>query len=362
DEEWFDELVARGVLSEQRRQELVRFAEGASILVQDVGGGTTHSTLSPRLLQALSAKSQRLVLAHTRTHALPETSSEMAERIEFAASGSVVGLGAPLPDDGQIELVETIAACPLFARLSTHERLNLARQIEVVNVPDGGMIFREGDPSDGCAYIVHSGVVSISIGEAPVRVLGRGSSIGERGALLGGSRTRTLVAQGQVSLLRLRAEVFRSAAERLGLATACARADWLAKRPVLGELPWASLLDLALDFEPRSLSVGERLFASGEPGYEGYLLVEGAVHFSAADGLVVDELHQPGRLFGYQAALYGACHSLTARAAAPTIVWALPAPALERLNLLYPQLLLHLRALGGPPDPPGAGNARGSLQ
>jgi CRP-like cAMP-binding protein/ribonuclease BN (tRNA processing enzyme) len=362
DEEWFDELVARGVLSEQRRQELVRFAEGASILVQDVGGGTTHSTLSPRLLQALSAKSQRLVLAHTRTHALPKTSSEMAERIEFAASGSVVGLGAPLPDDEQIELVETIAACPLFARLSTHERLNLARQIEVVNVPDGGMIFREGDPSDGCAYIVHSGVVSISIGEAPVRVLGRGSSIGERGALLGGSRTRTLVAQGQVSLLRLRAEVFRSAAERLGLATACARADWLAKMPVLGELPWASLLDLALDFEPRSLSVGERLFASGEPGYEGYLLVEGAVQFSAADGLVVDELHQPGRLFGYQAALYGACHSLTARAAAPTIVWALPAPALERLNLLYPQLLLHLRALGGPPDPPGAGNARGSLQ
>ncbi|MCS6880169.1 MAG: cyclic nucleotide-binding domain-containing protein [Oscillochloridaceae bacterium] len=348
DEEWFDELVARGVLSEQRRQELVRFAEGASVLVQDVGGGTIHSTLSPRLLKALTAKSQRLVLAHTRTHALPETSSEMAGRVEFAASGSVVGLGAPLPDDEQIELVETIAACPLFARLSSAERLALARQVEVVSFSEGEVIFHEGEPSDGCAYIVHSGIVTISIGEAPVRVLGRGSSLGERGALLGGARTRTLVARGQVTLLCLRPEVFWPAAERLGLATACARADWLAETPVLGALPWASLLDLALDFEPRSLSVGERLFVSGEPGYEGYVLVEGAVQFSTAEGLVVDELRQPGRLFGYQAALYGSSHRLTASATAPTVVWALAAPALERFNLLYPQLLMHLRALGAP--------------
>ncbi|MCX7791205.1 MAG: cyclic nucleotide-binding domain-containing protein [Chloroflexaceae bacterium] len=362
DEEWFDELVTRGVLSEQRRQELVRFAEGASVLVQDVGGGTTHSTLSSRLLQALTAKSQRLVLAHTRTHALPETSAEMAERIEFAASGSVVGLGAPLPDDGHIELAETIAACPLFARLSSSERLGLARQVEVVSVPDGETIFHEGDPSDGCAYIVHSGIVAIRIGEAPVRVLGRGSSIGERGALLGSARTSTPMAQGQVTLLRLRPEVFWPAAERLGLATACARADWLAQTPVLGDLPWASLLDLALDFEPRSLNAGECLFASGEPGYEGYVLVEGAIQFSDADGLVVNELRQPGRLFGYQAALYGSSHSLSACAAAPTVVWALPAPALERLNLLYPQLLMHLRALGAAPDTPGAGEASRSLQ
>jgi|GEM_PF-662207 len=357
DEEWFEELVIRGVLSEQRRQELLRFAEGASVLVQDVGGGTVHSTLSPRLLQALTAKSQRLVLAHTSTHTLPETSSEVAARIEFAASGSVVGLGAPLPDDAETELVETIAACPLFARLSTGERLVLARHIEVVRFADQEVIFREGDPSDGCAYIVHSGIVSVSVGAAPVRVLGRGSSIGERGALLGDARTSTSTAKGHVTLLRLRPDVFGPAAERLGLAAACARADWLAATPVLGELPWANLLDLALDFQPRSLATGERLFSSGEPGYEGYLLVEGALEFSSADGSVVEQLDQPGRLFGYQAALYGSLHSLSVHATAPTIVWTLPAPALERLNLLYPQLLMHLRALGAPPAPPGASAA-----
>lgn len=345
DEEWFDELVAQGILSPARRQELVRFAEGASILVQDVGGGTIHSTISSRLLQALTAKSQRLVLAHTRRHDLPETSSEVAARVEFAASGSVVGVGAPLPDDARTELVETIAACPLFARLSTQERLAMAEQVEVVPVPDQTVIFREGEPQDGTAYIVHSGVVAINIGGTEVRVLGRGSSIGERGVLLGHARSSTTIARGPVTLLRLRPEVFGPAAERLGLRAACARAEWLAQAPVLRELPWASLLDLALDLQPRHLAAGERLFARGELAYEGYLLVNGVVRFIGANGSVVEELREAGSLFGCRAALYGTPHDLTAQVVTPTEVWALAAPALERLNLIYPHVLMHVRAL-----------------
>ncbi len=345
DEEWFAELVERGVLTPARRDELVRFAEGASVLVQDVGGGAIHSTITPRLLQALTAKSQRLVLAHTSKHNLPADSSELAERVEFAASGHVVGLGAPLPDDDQIEVAETIAACPLFARLPTAERLALAEAAEVVSWPDRATILREGDPSDGCAYIVHSGLVEILIGGRPVRVLGRGSSIGERGAILGDPRSSTMVARGEVELLRLSPIVFGPAAERLGLAQAFARAEWLSGAPVLRELPWASLLDLALDFQPRSLAMGEQLFVAGEPGFEGYMLVSGALLFLDEAGRMIEELRTPGEFFGGRSALYGTPRSATARATEPGEVWALPKPALERLNMLYPNLLLHLRAV-----------------
>jgi CRP-like cAMP-binding protein/ribonuclease BN (tRNA processing enzyme) len=345
DEEWFDELLARGVLSAERRDELVRFAEGASVLVQDVGGGPIHSTLTPRLLQALTAKSQRLVLAHTSKHLLPADSSELAERIEFAGSGHVVGLGAPLPDDDQVEIVETIAACPLFARLPAAERLALAAAAEVVSWSDGATVLSEGDQSDGCAYIVHSGLAAISIGGAQVRVLGRGSSIGERGAILGDARTSTMTARGELQLVRLTPEVFGPVARRLGLADAFARADWLSNVPVLRDLPWASLLDVALDLQPRQLAAGERLFTYGEPGYEGFLLRSGAIMLSDESDADLEELRTAGEFFGGRSALYGAPRTASAHAAESSEVWALPAPALERLNLLYPNLLLHLRAV-----------------
>jgi len=345
DEEWFGELEARGVLSPQRHEELVRFAEGASVLVQDVGGGSIHSTITPRLLQALTAKSQRLVLAHTSKHLLPAESGELSDRIEFAGSGHVVGLGAQLADDDQVEVAETIAACPLFARLPAPQRFGLAEAVETVDYADQEPIMREGDPSDGCAYIVHSGLVEIWIGGEQVRLLGRGNSIGERGAIVGDPRTSTMVARGPVQLLCLRPEQFRPVAERLGLAEAFVRAEWLSRVPVLRDLPWANLLDLALDFEPRRLAAGELLFAAGEPGYEGYVLVAGELRFSDEAGQPIEELAGPGEFFGGRAALYGIPRSATVAAASPAEVWALPAPALERLNLLYPNILLHLRAI-----------------
>jgi CRP-like cAMP-binding protein/ribonuclease BN (tRNA processing enzyme) len=345
DEEWFEELVERGVLSAGRRDELMRFAEGASVLVQDVGGGAIHSTLTPRLLQALMAKSQRLVLAHTSKHMLPDESGDLAARIEFAGSSHVVGHGAALPDDDQVEVAETIAACPLFARLQMPARLSLAEASKVVSWPDRATILREGESSDGCAYIVHSGLVEIQIDGAMVRVLGRGSSIGERGAIIGGVRSSTMVARGEVELLQITPEVFAPVALDLGLAEAFLRAEWLAGVPVLGELPWGSLLDLALDFQPRHLAAGEQLFAYGDAGYEGYLLKSGAIRFSDAGEAMLEELRAPGEFFGGRSALYGTARSAGARAIEPSEIWALAAPALERLNLLYPNLLLHLRAV-----------------
>ncbi|NTV65517.1 MAG: cyclic nucleotide-binding domain-containing protein, partial [Oscillochloris sp.] len=345
DEEWFAELEARGVLSHERREELLRFAEGASVLVQDVGGGPIHSTITPRLLQALTAKSQRLVLAHTSKHLLPAESNNLAGRIEFADSGHVVALGQVLPDDERIEIAETISACPLFARLSVARRLSLAIQVGTLDWADGETILHEGDISDGNAYIVHSGLVEIWIGGAQVRVLGRGNSIGERGAILGDTRSSTMKARGHVQLVRFPPEIFQPVTEQLGLAEACARADWLASVPVLRDLPWASLLDLALDFQPRQLASGELLFSCGEPGYEGYLLVLGAIAFSDAHGVLIDTLGAPGQFFGGRSALYGTPRSASARAVGDSEIWELSAPALQRLNLLYPNILLHLRAV-----------------
>lgn len=345
DENWFAELEAQGILSPARREELLHFAEGASVLVQDAGGGPIHSTLTPELIAALTAKSQRLILAHTSKHLLPEGQGDMDGRIEFAESGHIFALGETLQSDEQMEVLETITACPLFARLSVSERISLAEQAALINLADGEAVIREGEPSDGLTYIVHSGLVEILQGNQQLRLLGRGSSIGERGALQGDTRTSTMRSRGNAELLRLSPNVFRPVAKRLGLSEAFARADWLWQLPVLKDLPWASLLDLALDFQPRRLSAGEELFAYGDPGFEGYMLVSGAIRFYDDQGLLIDELHMPGELFGSRAVLYGSLRNATARAHQDSEVWSLPSPALQRLHMIYPNLLMHLRAI-----------------
>jgi CRP-like cAMP-binding protein/ribonuclease BN (tRNA processing enzyme) len=345
DEEWFAELENRAVLSSERRAELTSFAEGASVLVQDVGGGTIHSTITPALLESLTAKSQRLVLAHTSKHLLPTDSEALLGQIEFAGSGHVVGIGAAVPDDAMIEKVETIAACPLFARLPVAERVTLAQQTEDATWQDGQAILYEGESSDGCAYIVHSGLVEIWAGGEQMRVLGRGSSIGERGALLGDVRTSTMRARGPVHLLKLAPQTFAPVAAHLGLAEAFERADWLWTLPVLRDLPWASLLDLALEFQPRRLAEGETVFQIDEPGFEGYILVSGTLAFYNAENQQIDTIAEPGQFFGGRSALYGTPRNTSARALSASEVWAFPRSAFERLNVLYPNILLHLRTV-----------------
>lgn len=345
DETWFADLEATGVLSAARRDELLQFAKGASVLVQDVGGGAIHTTLTPEVLDALVNKSQRLILAHTSKHLLPEARPDLAERVEFADSGHVFAIGAAVPSREYTERLESLSACTFFVRLPITDRIDLAKRAELQEWPDGAVVIQEGDPSNGCAYVVHSGLVEVWVKQRLVQVLGRGSSVGERGALQGYLRTSTIIARGQLQLLSLNAEIFCPVAERLGLLDAFTRADWLWRQRAFAHLPWGTLLDLALDFQVRQVAPGEQLFAVGEMGYEAYLLVSGAIVLLDREGRQVEELNQPGELFGARASLYGALRETTAHARQQSEVWALSSPALKRFHMVYPNMLLHLRTI-----------------
>lgn len=345
DEDWFADLEARGVISAQRRSELIHFAEGTDILVQDVGGGPIHSTLTPDLLQALTTKSRRIVLAHTSKHALPTDQPDLVERVEFADSGHVVALGEVLSRPEHAGFVETLSVCPLFVRLSLTERVELAEVVELTDWNDGQVIVNEGELSNQQTYVVHSGLVDVSRQGKRLLVLGRGTCIGERGALQGQHRIATMLARGHVQLLRLKPEVFLPIAEHLGLSASFSRADWLSHHPAFSHIPWSTLLDLGLDFQPRAFSAGTRLFAAGELGDEGYLLISGAIAIHDAAGHLLAEYTHPGDFFGGRAALYAVVRDASATTTQTSEVWALPAAALQRLYMTYPNVLFHLRVV-----------------
>lgn len=343
DEAWFEELLQQGVLSPSRHEELLHFADGVQILVQDAGGEPIHTTITPETLRTLAAKSQRVILAHTSGIQLPPEEAEWAGQIEIARSGHISAVGDEVAENEMMERVETLSACPLFARLPLEERLALAQQVTLRQGKDSEVIIQGGEPVDGRSYVVHSGLAEIWTAGTLLMTVSRGSSLGERGALQGGTRISSVISRGDSQLLELDRELFQPLATRLGLHAALKRANWLWKQALFHDLLWASLLDLALDFQPRLLEQGETIFSLGEAGVECYLLHTGAIRFLGLDGMLLGTLNTPGDFFGGLAAFYHSPRTATAIATMPSEIWTLSAPALHRLQIAHPSLLFHLR-------------------
>ena len=347
DETWFGELEEEGVLSSERRMELTNFANDAVVLVQDVGGGTIHTTLTSEVFKSLAAKSKHLILAHTSSpdalsQAMEEAGADLFTNVQFASAGLVTAVGEAIENDESSERLETITASPLFARLPLEKRIHLAEFAHIVQFAPGEVMMDHGDHFDGKTYIVHSGLVEVRVDGAMILVMGRGSSVGERGALRGDPRTATVIARGAVQMLLLDAEYFNWAAKLLKLNEAFARAEWLWKHSNFGVLSWATLLDMALDFQPKMFTPGEYLFQPDDIAQFGFLLISGEVRL--LDGAnVVKMIDTPGAFLGGKVALYSQLHKLHARAVEPTVVWALHTSALQRLQMVYPNVILQLR-------------------
>ncbi len=94
----------------------------------------------------------------------------------------------------------------------------LARQLEQVQVPDGSVVVREGDPADAL-YVVVSGELAVrargeDAQERALRTLGPRSYFGEIGLLRGGLRTATVQAVEPTVLWRLSGADFLAALDR----------------------------------------------------------------------------------------------------------------------------------------------------
>jgi uncharacterized membrane protein len=88
---------------------------------------------------------------------------------------------------------DVLAEVPLFSLLDDQERAALAERVDLVILPEGGVVFRYGDPGDSM-FVVRKGVVEISVendtGDKIVLEMARaGDFFGEISLLDGGART-----------------------------------------------------------------------------------------------------------------------------------------------------------------------------
>lgn len=100
---------------------------------------------------------------------------------------------------------------PFFKRFQLHEVDALAEDMEVLEVPRGTVVFREGDPPDAC-YVVVRGAVEISLSRGGCRykliVLGPGRMCGDSALVDKGTHIADCVAREDAVILEFKADAF----------------------------------------------------------------------------------------------------------------------------------------------------------
>src|SRR3989338_3727084 len=100
---------------------------------------------------------------------------------------------------------------PLFAGLSGEDIGKLASRLQLLSLPKGATIFKQGDVSDAL-YLIVSGHArryrAVEGRETLVAYLGRGDVVGETGMLTGGPRSATIRVDATSELLKLNRKDF----------------------------------------------------------------------------------------------------------------------------------------------------------
>jgi CRP/FNR family transcriptional regulator, cyclic AMP receptor protein len=100
------------------------------------------------------------------------------------------------------EHLETLGAVPLFAGVSKHDLLVILNSAKVEEFAPGTAMVTEGEVGKAF-YVITKGRAKVSVEGKDVATLEEGSYFGEMGALDGGPRAATIVAETAVDTLEL---------------------------------------------------------------------------------------------------------------------------------------------------------------
>jgi CRP-like cAMP-binding protein len=106
--------------------------------------------------------------------------------------------------------LDLLRAIPMFVPLTPATVEGLARKLERVVVPAGGVVVTEGEESDRF-FVIESGLVDVTHDGAVLRQEGTGDFFGEIGLLRDVPRTATVVAVEDTVLLSLGRDDFLAA-------------------------------------------------------------------------------------------------------------------------------------------------------
>lgn len=248
---------------------------------------------------------------------------------------------------------QALASTPLFASLSAAALESMIERLALVDLVEGDVLFRQGDPGD-TLYVVVDGEVAV-ISEGPPRIevsrLGAGAFFGEVALVTEQPRSATIEATTTTQLLAIDRDVIAGlVADHVEVLPVILR--FLRERLVDRLVQTHQLFAPFADADRRSL-IGRWRFLEIEPGTT--ITQEGV----KAPGLYallagqVDVLHGgepiaalgPGEMFGETSLLTNQPCRITVRTRPKCLALCLPAADFREVIMTHPQVLSYIGEL-----------------
>lgn len=243
---------------------------------------------------------------------------------------------------------------PLFAEAPQQVLVEIVKSSEVIELPDGAIVMRRGEPADSLYGIVEGSVDVVVPGQTTKMTLAEGDVFGESCLLQGEKRHADVIVRSHLLALEISRQTFnrvaasypRIAEVLLELLTRRLLSNLLQSSPMFQEFDARNRQELATKFEIRRAPRGTLLAEIGKRMDGLYVNLTGSLEVMYADGRP-GEVHDSGTMFGQSSLLTHDPSDVTVRAMANMLVLRLPGPAFQAIAMQYPGMLAHVSELAG---------------
>jgi hemerythrin len=319
-----DDATKSGVSVEAAERYMEEALAPADLKKLDIGGGLIHG----QARDFAGDRSGKLVLSH-KTGELTDAEKQIGSNATFGMQDVLIA--------ARQDYTMQSASLYLRGHLSGVAESDLAMLLNgETSEHNVGLILVKKGAVPSHVYLVLSGVVEFL--DAPTgvhNILAAGSLVGELGAIIGSPSTRTYRTASYVKTLRIPAELYVRVLTKSGLLEVVRevreRRHLLQNTWLLGEMiPFAAQYAMARGMERRTIPKGGLIEAT--PGPSLYLLEHGSVELLSGHR-VIETLGFDG-FWGEESILGVGPSIFSARAAADTVVWRVPAAALDGIPIV----------------------------
>jgi CRP-like cAMP-binding protein len=241
---------------------------------------------------------------------------------------------------------------PLFAEIPQQALIDIVKGAEILELKDGTVVMRRGDPADALYGIVEGSVDVVVPGQQTKMTLAEGDVFGESCMLAGEKRHADVVVRSHLVALKIPRAVFnqivgsypRLAEVLLELLTRRLLGNLLQTAPLFMEFDARGRQELATRFEIRRAPRGTLLAEIGKMMDGLYVNLTGTLEVMYADGRP-GEVHESGTMFGQSSLLTHEPSDVTVRAMSNMLLLRLPSQGFHAIAMQYPGLLAHISEL-----------------
>jgi CRP-like cAMP-binding protein len=243
---------------------------------------------------------------------------------------------------------------PLFAEVPQQALIDMVKGAEVLELGDGAVVMRRGEPADALFGIVEGSVDVVVPGQQTKMTLAEGDVFGEACLIAGEKRHADAIVRGHLLALKIPRQVFnqivgsypRLAEVLLELLTRRLLGNLLQSSPLFQEFDARGRQELVHRFEVRRAPRNTTLAQIGKMMDGLYINLTGTLEVMYADGRP-GEVHESGTMFGQGSLLTHEPSDVTIRSMGNMLLLRLPVSSFQTIAMQYPGLLAHISELTG---------------